>query len=283
MQRIITLTTDFGYKDYYVGALKGKIYSNIPSCTIVDISHQISHYNLEEAGFVIAAAFGNFPKGTVHIIAVDAVINQYTKAVCLLYQGHYFITADNGILTQLLKKQATYTAAFIPFNAHMGSNDLFVYCAYQLFENKKLDQIGELTKELTMLNRLGDSLELSKDIITGKMVYEDSFGNLVSNISKADFDRISKGRDFEIIVKDYRIRRINRYFSDFNTSDTHALKERAGEFIAVFNDLDLLTIGIFYSRPNTPGGSPRTLMNIQIHDNICIAFTKAEDATQKIK
>lgn len=278
MQRIITLTTDFGYKDYYVGSLKGKIYSNIPSCNIVDISHNISHYNVEEAGFVIAAAYKNFPKGSIHIIAVDATITEFSPAICLYYQGHYFITADNGILTLLLQQEAKAEVVLINPNAAMkSSNDVFVYCAYQLFEGKALEEIGTLTQDFNRLNRLGDALEIHKDGIQGKIVYEDSFGNLVSNITKADFEKISQSRNFEIIVKDYRIKRINRYYCDFTTSDSQSLKERAGEFVAVFNDLDLLTIGLFYSRPNTPGGSPRTLMNIQLYDNISIVFQREED------
>lgn len=272
MHRIITLTTDFGYKDYYVGSLKGKIYSNIPNCTIVDISHHISHYNVEEAGFVIAAAYKNFPKGTVHIIAVDASVSEFTPAVCLKYDGHYFITADNGILTQLLQNQNWEKAVFLAQDNNMTSDDLFVYCAYQLFENKALEHIGVITDQIHKLTRLGDSLSLQENAIVGKIAYEDSFGNLVSNITKADFDRIGKGRHFEIVVKNYTIKRLNRYFSDFSISDNASLKEKAGEFIALFNDLDLLTVGLFYSRPNNPGGSPKTLMNIQLHDNISVVF-----------
>ncbi|MHC5202277.1 SAM hydrolase/SAM-dependent halogenase family protein [Myroides sp. LJL119] len=272
MRRIITLTTDFGYKDYYVGALKGKIYSNIPNCNIVDISHQISQYNVEEAGFVIAAAYKNFPKHSVHIIAVDASVSEFTPAVCVKYDDHYFITANNGILTQLLQNQQQQQAVLISQDSNMSSDDLFVYCAYQLFENKPLNQIGVLSDQIHKLSRLGDCLDLQQNAIIGKIAYEDSFGNLVSNISKKDFEQIGKGRNFEIVVKNYTIKRINRYFSDFNTSETSSLKEKAGEFIALFNDLDLLTVGLFYSRPNTPGGSPGTLMNIQLHDNISVVF-----------
>ncbi|MVX37238.1 hypothetical protein GOQ24_15645, partial [Myroides sp. LoEW2-1] len=269
---IITLTTDFGYKDYYVGALKGKIYSNISNCNIVDISHGITSYNIEEAGFVIAATYNNFPKGTIHIVAVDAFISESTPAVCMKYNGHYFITVDNGVLTQLLSSDGFESAVYIHNDGSLRSNDLFVYCAYQLSEGRKLKSLGVEVESLTKLNRISDSLILEDNRISGKIVYEDTYGNLITNITKEAFDKIGRGKDFVIRVKSNSISRLNKYYADFKVTESMTLKDRAGDLLAVFNDLDLLVITIFYSRPNNPGGSPRTLLSLQLHDNISIEF-----------
>lgn len=272
MQRIITLTTDFGHKDYYVGALKGKIFSNISGCNLVDISHEISNYNIEQAGFVIAAAYDNFPKGTVHIIAVDCSISDFTPAICVQYDDHYFITADNGILTLLLQDKRFQQAVVISHDGSMKSNDVFIYCAYQLFENRLLEQIGKPLKKLKTLTRLGDTLIVEPNRILGKVIYEDNFGNLMTNISKKTIESVAQGREMEIHVKTYVLRNIQNHFADFKVSDSNALKEKAGELIALYSDMDLLMITLYYSTPYNPGGCAKTLLNTKVNDNILITF-----------
>ncbi|MDR0195026.1 MAG: SAM-dependent chlorinase/fluorinase [Myroides sp.] len=272
MQRIITLTTDFGYRDHYVGALKGKIYSNIIGCNLVDISHEIKKYNTEDAGFVIGAAFNKFPQGTIHIIAVDATVTEYTKALCVEYDGHYFITADNGIMSIILGEEEYEKAVYIKHDGMMKSNDIFVYCAYQLCEGRKLEEIGTPVESIYSPGRLASNVSLQAHKITGKIIYEDSYGNLVTNIHRSDYDVVSGGREFIIRVKDYRINRINEYYADFKISDRATLKERAGELVALFNDVNLLTITLFYSKPDSHGGTPRQLMNFNLNDTVTIEF-----------
>lgn len=272
MQRIITLTTDFGHKDYYVGALKGKIFSNVSGCNLVDISHEIANYNIEQAGFVIAAAYDNFPKGTVHIIAVDCSISDFTPAICVQFDDHFFITADNGILTLLLQDKKFQQAVLISHDGSMKSNDVFVYCAYQLFENRAMDQIGLPLKSLKTLSRLGDTLIEEQHRIIGKVIYEDNFGNLVTNISRQTLERVGKGRAMKIHVKTYVLRTIQNHFSDFKVNDANALKEKAGELIALYSDMDLLMITLYYSTPFNPGGCAKSLLNTKVNDNILITF-----------
>ena len=101
---IITLTTDFGLKDHFVGALKGKIYSEYSEAKIVDISHSIDPFNVSEAAYIIGAAYWSFPKGTVHIIGVDIELNHENKHVAIEWNNQFFIAADNGILSILTQK-----------------------------------------------------------------------------------------------------------------------------------------------------------------------------------
>ncbi|MEK6451119.1 MULTISPECIES: S-adenosyl-l-methionine hydroxide adenosyltransferase family protein [Myroides] len=276
MQRIITLTTDFGYRDHYVGALKGKIYSNIIGCNLVDISHGIGKYNTEEAGFVIGAAYKQFPKGTIHIIAVDASITEYSKALCVKYDGHYFITSDNGIISVVLGNNDYDEAIFINHDGIMKSNDIFVYCAYQLHEGRALRDIGVFTDTIYVPNRLASNLVVGEDRISGKVIYEDSYGNLVTNITKECFESLEKGREYAVRFKDYRVNRVSHYFADFKNADWASLRDRAGELVVLFNDVDLLTIALFYSKPDSPGGTPRNLMNINLNDSIVIDFNQEE-------
>ncbi|HEY0769730.1 MAG TPA: SAM-dependent chlorinase/fluorinase, partial [Sphingobacteriaceae bacterium] len=83
---IITLTTDLGYKDFYQAALKGSILSQLPNATIIDISHHISAFNIQQAAFVLKNSFHYFPKQTVHLIGIDSVYNENTRYLALKYQ-----------------------------------------------------------------------------------------------------------------------------------------------------------------------------------------------------
>ena len=101
---LITLTTDLGIHDYYVGALKGTILSQMPEAIIVDISHSIPSFNIHHAAFVLKQAFPNFPQGTVHIIGVNAEAFSSQSHLAILCDGHYFIGNDNGVFSLLFEK-----------------------------------------------------------------------------------------------------------------------------------------------------------------------------------
>ena len=96
---IVTLTTDFGEKDHYVGAVKGAIYSELDSVRIVDISHSISPFHITEAAYIIQNAYHSFPKGTIHIIGIDSELNPENRHIAVALDGHYFICANNGIIS----------------------------------------------------------------------------------------------------------------------------------------------------------------------------------------
>ena len=96
---IITLTTDLGLKDSYVGSIKGAILKELPSVSIVDISHQISKFDITEAAFVLRTAFHDFPEGTVHIIGVNTEATLTTPHVVVQYRNQYFVGSDNGIFS----------------------------------------------------------------------------------------------------------------------------------------------------------------------------------------
>ncbi len=98
---IITLTTDFGEKDYFVGAVKGAIYSELKDVRIVDISHSVSPVHISEAAYIIKNAYNSFPKGSIHIIGIDSEFTPENKHLAVLLDDHYFICANNGILSLL--------------------------------------------------------------------------------------------------------------------------------------------------------------------------------------
>ncbi|RLD84859.1 MAG: hypothetical protein DRJ07_04410, partial [Bacteroidetes bacterium] len=98
---IITLTTDFGTKDHFVGAVKGAIYSELQDVKIVDITHQISPFSINEAAYILKNAYQNYPEGTIHIIGVDSEISIENKPIAIQLEKQFFICCDNGILSMI--------------------------------------------------------------------------------------------------------------------------------------------------------------------------------------
>ena len=103
---IITLTTDFGEKDYSVAALKGQLYRLVPQARIVDISHQVERYYIAEAAYLLQGAYRYFPKGTIHIIGVNNELSPDKPLLLFVHEDQYFIVADNGFVSLFTRSRA---------------------------------------------------------------------------------------------------------------------------------------------------------------------------------
>lgn len=273
---IITLTTDYGLKDHFVGSLKGKILSENPEVQIIDISHDIDPFNTAEASYVIGASYFSFPKGTVHLIGVDIERNKENQHIAMQWNDHYFICADNGILSMLTQKIVPQKIVAINihdrFPIEATDLDIFIQVASHLAKGGLLNVIGkEITaiKEATELQAIvandGNSLK-------GYIIYIDHFGNVVTNISKKQFLEVSRGRPYEIVMKPKNIKTILPNYSAIATSDKYPIKTYEGEKLAIFNEAGFLEIAIFRSNPSKVG-SANSLLGLNYRDVITIKFT----------
>lgn len=272
---IITLTTDFGHKDYFVGALKGKILSEQKEAVIVDISHEIDLFNTLEASYCIEAAYSNFPKGTIHIIGVDSERVGDTQHIAMQWDDHYFICADNGILNTLIQKKIPQKIVAITIhdrlNTDVSDMDVFAAVACHISRGGLLNVIGKEIQSLKSVSVLTSTISDNLAEIKGQIVYIDSFGNCVTNISQKQFNDTIRNRKFEIIIKNKKITRLHKSYSDFPVSDTKQLKDLEGDFLALFNENGYLEIAIYKSNPKTVG-SAATLLGLHFRDSISIKF-----------
>ena len=272
---IITLITDFGHKDYFVGALKGKILSEQKEAVIVDISHEIDLFNTLEASYCIEAAYSNFPKGTIHIIGVDSERVGDTQHIAMQWDDHYFICADNGILNTLIQKKIPQKIVAITIhdrlNTDVSDMDVFAAVACHISRGGLLNVIGKEIQSLKSVSVLTSSVSDDLAEIKGQIVYIDSFGNCVTNISQKQFNDTVRGRKFEIIIKNKKITRLHKSYSDFPVSDTKQLKDLEGDFLALFNENGYLEIAIYKSNPKTVG-SAATLLGLHFRDSISVKF-----------
>lgn len=277
---IITLTTDYGLRDHFAGALKGKIYSEFPDARIVDISHGIDPFNTTEAAYIIEAAYSSFPKGSVHLIGVDIETGTDGRHIAMEWNGHFFICADNGILSLLSANLRP--GKIVSINIHdrlpEGSSDLdvFVTVACHLAKGGQLNVIGRETDVLKEITELRPVISADNSSIKGYVVYIDHFGNVVTNISRKLFSEIGKGRSFEIVLKPAltrtgfgTIRQIRSKYSDIVTSKDNFYD---GERLAIFNSAGNLEIALYRSNPATTGGAS-TLLGLGYRDAITINFT----------
>ena len=272
---IITLITDFGHKDYFVGALKGKILSEQKEAVIVDISHEIDLFNTLEASYCIEAAYSNFPKGTIHIIGVDSERVGDTQHIAMQWDDHYFICADNGILNTLIQKKIPQKIVAITIhdrlNTDVSDMDVFAAVACHISRGGLLNVIGKEIQSLKSISVLTSTISDNLAEIKGQIVYIDSFGNCVTNISQKQFNDTIRSRKFEIIIKNKKITRLHKSYSDFPVSDTKQLKDLEGDFLALFNENGYLEIAIYKSNPKTVG-SAATLLGLHFRDSISVKF-----------
>lgn len=269
---IITLTTDFGIKDHFVGATKGKILSEYVDTRIIDISHEINKFNTIEAGYCISAAYNSFPKGTVHIISVNSERQINSQHLAMEWDGHYFICADNGILSVLTQKKVPQKIVSISIHDRLNKEatdiDVFVATACHILRGGHLNVIGKEIETINTLTELTPQTSEDGKVLRGNIIYVDDFGNCVTNISKKQFEDISRGRNFSIVFSSRnRITRINKFYGDFpNQNDVND-----GRALAIFNENDLLEIAI-YKSDNKNVGSANSLLGLGYRDSITINF-----------
>ena len=272
---IITLTTDFGLKDHFVGALKGKIFSGYNEAVIVDISHHVDLFNVSEASYIVGAAYSSFPQGTVHLIGVDAELTKESRHIAMQWNGHYFICADNGILSLLTEKIVPQKIVEINIHDRLpeGSSemDVFVTVACHLAKGGLLNVIGREITEIKQIHDLNPIVATDNKSIRGCVVYIDHFGNCITNINKKQVKDVAKGRDFEITFSTKTIKSVKMGYSDFTVNERFSLKDYEGEKLAIFNEAGFLEIAIYRSNPSTVG-TAKTLLGLKFRDVVSVVF-----------
>ncbi|WP_313383837.1 SAM-dependent chlorinase/fluorinase [Chishuiella sp.] len=276
---IITLTSDFGLKDYFVSSVKGAILKELADVTIVDISHNVNPYDLSEAAYVIRNSYDEFPKGTIHIIGVNALSTPFQKPICAFINGHYFVCADNGILSLICQNneaEEIYEVTAYPegMESLFPMKNCFVPIACHLARGGLPSILGNKRNELRQLNELKPIYRDDKFII-GNVIYIDHFGNVVTNISRLFFEEIAKDRKYKILLrqKDFSITDINIIYEHYNevVQDFSKEVQAFGRTLCLFNSANFLEVTLYKSNPVISGGANK-LMGLKKGDTITIEF-----------
>ena len=273
---IITLTTDYGNKDYSVSSLKAKLISNIDNIRIVDISHDISPFNLSEAGYVLEGAFRDFPKGTIHILSVDSELTPENRHIAIMYEGSFFIGADNGVFSLIFRDKKPDQIVEINihsnYNNNISADELFVKVASHIKRSGPLNVVGTEIEKIKEITNLRPVINKEINQILGSVIYIDNYGNVVTNITEKLFKEKSKTRPFVINARNVKFSKIYKNYSDaIDFSLEKKDREEDGKKIAIFNNLGYLQLCIYRSNPQTVG-SASTLFGLNYRDVVSVQF-----------
>lgn len=233
MDRIITLTTDFGLKDPYVGAMKGAILSVNPRAVIVDISHMVEPGNILEGAFVLSGACGLFPDGTIHVAVVDPGVGGERKPVAVEAGRHLFVGPDNGLLS-LVAREAGFRGAVelkdgSYFRREVSSTfhgrDIFGPVAAHLSLGARTGSLGPALERISALEM--PRPVVAEDGIRGEVIYVDSFGNLITNIRSEDLSAFI-APSVEVVIKDTGLKGLKRTYSTAEKGRPLALMGSSG-------------------------------------------------------
>lgn len=269
---IITLTTDFGEKDYSVAALKGQLYRLVPQARIVDISHQVERYHIAEAAYLLQGAYRYFPKGTIHIVGVNNELSSDKPLLLFVHEGQYFIVADNGFISLFTRSRAEVEVYEI-----FLANRLSIFPTLD-FSSEIAQKLCQGTPPSALGKPYATPLYISDTIpkvrshrIEGSVIYIDHFGNVVSNITKELLLSEAKGRALHVYFRYKSVEnfRVEDICTQYNQIENLQIPE--GTPFLVFNHLDYLEMSIYKANPDTVGGSA-SLMGIHKGDTISIDF-----------
>lgn len=273
---IITLTTDFGLKDHAVGAVKGAILSELDGAVVVDISHGVSQFHITEAAFIIKNAYRSFPKGSIHLIGVDSELTPENKHIALLLDDHYFICANNGIMSLIASEIQPQKIVEINIHDKVESNfpvlDVFVKTVCHIARGGKLEVIGKTIRTVKQIKEFEPYVNNEQNQIVGHVIYIDNYGNVVSNISKKLFENVGKGRNFVLSARSINFEKIYETYSKaINFELPKEKREEEGKKLAIFNSSDYIELAIYKSNPTTVG-SASSLFGLNLMDTITIKF-----------
>ena len=273
---IVTLTTDFGNKDYSVAAVKGAILSTFKNPKIIDISHQIEPYNVTQAAYVLKNAYKNFPQGSIHIIGVESERTPENGHIAMYFDGHYFIGADNGIFTMIKGEIKADKIVIININNQNAISfpalDTFIKVAAHLSRNGSLEVIGKATNEIRELVELKPVVNAKVDQIVGSVIYVDNYGNVITNITRKLFNEVGKSRKYTIFARNVKFKKVYETYSDaIDFTIPKEKREEDGKKIALFNDAEHLELAIYKSNPLSVG-SAYNLFGLEYRDTVTVKF-----------
>ncbi len=272
---IITLTTDFGNKDFSVAAVKGAIYKQNRNVNVVDISHEITPFHIYEAAYVLENACFQFPDNSIHIIGVDAERSEGVEHVIAKIDNQFFVCTDNGIIS-LLTQHRTLTSLvkidqFENPNQLFPELNIFAKVAAFLAKGVHLTKLGSFVSGLKEISPMLPSLQSDKKQVMGKVIYIDNYGNVVTDITKDFFDEVREGRSFVIEARSVKIKEIHTSYSAAVEDELKKGINVSGKKMAIFNSSNHLELAIYKSNPKTTGAA-NTLFGLQYMDVVKIVF-----------
>lgn len=229
---IITLTSDFGYKDPFIGIMKGVILSINPLAAVVDITHGIKPQNVLEAAFAIETGFKSFPHKTIHIVVVDPGVGSSRRPILVANDYHYFIGPDNGVFSRIYSSSESFSVInvtaehyFLPQRSStFHGRDIFAPVAAWLSKGIDISKFGDRIYKYTELS-IPVPASPSPKVIEGEVIYIDHFGNATTNITAQLIDDLAANNlnsNLNVLLKN-RTAPLKKYYSETGDKELYSL------------------------------------------------------------
>ena len=224
---IITLTTDFGLADSYVGTMKGVILNIAPSARMIDITHDVSPQNTHQAAYIVQTFYRYFPAGTVHLVIVDPGVGSARGAVAIVTSNAIFVAPDNGVLTYVWRDALDRWGAeactvvelanprfWLPqISNTFHGRDIFAPVVAHLSCGISLEELGPRLIRITEADLEQPAAGRNGELV-GRIIHLDHFGNCITNITPQHLEQAGFGQQLIVKIIDQRIAGISRTFTD---------------------------------------------------------------------
>ncbi len=234
---IITLITDFGQADHFVGVMKGVIAGINPEALVVDVNHQVNSYDIFEAAFALAQSYRSFPSDTIHVVVVDPGVGTARRPLLARTIDYKFVAPDNGVLSLVFEREESIEVRHItsdhyflnPVSNTFHGRDIFAPVAGWLTKGVEADKFGEPISDYAKFTspkpkRTGDQL------VQGVVLKVDKFGNLITNLSPDDVPQLfaENPPPFKIVVNQQEITGLNLSYSMGKPGEVFAIVGSSG-------------------------------------------------------
>jgi S-adenosyl-L-methionine hydrolase (adenosine-forming) len=217
---LITLLTDFGSQDYFVGAMKGTILSINPDACIVDITHEIPPQDIRAAAFNLLATYKDFPSGTIHIAVVDPGVGSARRGIIIECAGQFFVGPDNGLFSWICERERMFRAVHLtndqflrqPVSKTFHGRDVFAPVAAALSNGAALEDFGPVIDDLVQLESLEPGT-VDGGVIEAAIIHIDRFGNCITNLTS---DHLAAGT--KLLVNGREVSSSREFFADSETA-----------------------------------------------------------------
>lgn len=234
---IVTLTTDFGLADHYVGVMKGVILGIAPRAALVDITHEVPPFAVAEGAFQISEAWRHFPKKTVHLVVVDPGVGSLRRPILVEADGHLFVGPDNGVLALIYRgakaaakvkvRHITNRKLFGPeMSTTFHGRDVFAPVAAHLSKGMKPSLVGKLIEDY--LRPASDKpVRTGHRVWQGQVLRVDRFGNLVTNFLASEFPAVQT-RPFVMIPGISRVEKLIHHYEEAGIGEVAVIVGSSG-------------------------------------------------------
>lgn len=254
--QLVSITSDFGLQDYYVAELKGSILSSVPNTQIIDVSHSIDSYDIVQAALFLENVIANFPKGSIHCVAVYNYYSTNSRFIVFQHKGHFFIGPDNGVFSLMFEDLKNFEVYVPEININPKTNicDVLSNVITHIASYKLLEHIGPKADHVNI--KMGIKPVVTNSQIRATILHIDHYENVLINLKRETFEELRAGRNFTLYYKQNDpVTEISDHYSDVSI----------GDVFAIFNKAGYLQLGVNM-------GKASSLLNLNKNETIQINF-----------